>query len=152
MCDGWDRLVTVKGEQYYHFYLSVATHYYKVSAVNIAGYESALSSAVSVAITDPVPFVTYGTVATAGVKVVIDIETTLGRKARSGTLVCEGAGDPLVGTLYCEISYDGSTYTAAISLRPEDYLQLQDPDKHLEISKIRLDADTDGTGYSLTVI
>jgi len=140
-------LLTTKGEFYMHSNLDPATHYYKVSHL-ANGAESALSSAVSAVISDPIPYVKTDTVATAGSPVTLDIETTLGRKGTNGTIICLGSG-----VLEVEFSYDGGTsWTDVMELRPEDYFDLSDLSGHLEISDIRLDTDISGTSYTLTLV
>ena len=140
-------LVSTLGELYLHMNLAPATHYYKVSHL-ANGAESALSAAVSGVIAVPVPFVKSGVVATAGVPVTLNIETALGRKGRSGTLICLGPG-----ILEVEFSYDGgSSWTDILELRKEDYVHISDEKDHLEISDIRLDTDVSGTGYTVSIV
>lgn len=139
--------LTVKGEFSLQLNLSPATHYYKVSHL-ANGAESALCTAVSVVIGDPLPYSKTDVIAAAGSPVTLDIETVLSRKATGGTVICLGPG-----VLEMELSYDGgTTWTDVLELRPEDYLDLSDERGHLEFSHIRLDADVSGTGYTVSVV
>jgi len=79
--------------------------------------------------------------------VVADVETTLGRKAIEGSIICLGPGKAQL-----EFSYDGTTYDNPMWLRPEDYYQISSKKDFMEVSKVRIDSDKDNTQVTLSVI
>jgi len=87
------------------------------------------------------------TVSTAGTPVVADVETTLGRKAIEGSIICLGPGKAQL-----EFSYDGTNYDNPMWLRPEDYYEISSKKDFMEVSKVRLDSDMDNTKVTISVI
>jgi len=127
--------------------LTPGTWHYKITAKDKFKQESDDSNVVSYVINDLLPYKDTVTVSTAGTPVVADVETTLGRKAIEGSIICLGPGKAQL-----EFSYDGTTYDNPMWLRPEDYYQISSKKDFMEVSKVRIDSDKDNTQVTLSVI
>ena len=127
--------------------LPIGTWYYRVIDVDKFDIESDASSISSYEIKELVPFKDTFDIPTAGVPVVKDIETSLGRKAVEGTIICLGSGK-----LQVEFSADGTNYDTPMWLRQEDYYNISSKKNHIKVSKIRFDTDVSGTDVTISVI
>lgn len=83
-----------------------------------------------------------GTVATAGVPVILDVNTDLGRNAGDGYIVCDGPGD-----LKVDISYNGVAFETDITIMDDEVLSLTG----LNIDSIKIDATVNATAYRVLV-
>ena len=88
------------------------------------------------------PYISEGTVDTAGTPVLLDIRSHLKHNAHSGIILNEGSG-----TLYIYLSSDGETYSDVITIGDGQFLDLTKED----VYAIKLDSDTDGNQYKVVV-
>ncbi len=84
-----------------------------------------------------------GTVTTAGVPEVLDVNTDLGKNAGDGYIVCDGNGDLLVS-----ISKDSVTFEEDITVKKDEILDLSG----MNIDCLLIDATEDGTAYRVVVL
>lgn len=97
------------------------------------------------------PKVYDSTVASAGTKKTLDINTDLGRNGGDGYI--KNKGD---GLLYVYISDDGTNYNGGKTAGSNEKIILADKEKlrlgGLNIDTIQLDSDEDGTAYKVVVV
>jgi len=84
-----------------------------------------------------------GTVATAGVKVTLAVNTDLGRNGGDGYITNDGDGN-----LKIDISKDGVTFETSITLEVDEVMDLAG----LSIHTIKIDATENGTAYRCLVV